>query len=136
MFLSADAVVQDDTGGQLHLADKFLNTLTPSGLAPHRLELKIGAIVMLNRNLNVKRRLCNGARLQVIAFSRRNAIHCKFINGIRKGKSVIIPRIDLKSNKGKGTVSLSIATHSHFYRHVICVKTATIPAKISVCNDD
>ena len=74
--------------------------MNPSGLAPHRLELKIGSIVMLIRNLNIREGLCNGSRLQVVGFERRNAILCQFINGAREGKKVIIPRIDLKSEKG------------------------------------
>ena len=35
-------------------------------------------------------------------FGGNNAIRCRFINGPRKGEPVVIPRIDLKSTKGKG----------------------------------
>ncbi len=42
---------------------EFLNSLTPMGMAPHSLKLKKGCCVMLLRNLNPKRGLCNGTRL-------------------------------------------------------------------------
>ena len=44
---------------------EFLQSLTPSGMPPHRLILKPGAIVMLLRNLNIKKGFCNGTRLRV-----------------------------------------------------------------------
>ena len=42
---------------------EYLNTLNPSGLPVHRLFLKYGMPLMLMRNLNPKKGLCNGTRL-------------------------------------------------------------------------
>jgi len=42
---------------------EFLNELTPSGMPYHKLNLKVGAIVLLHRNINIKRWLCNGMRI-------------------------------------------------------------------------
>lgn len=42
---------------------EFLNSITPSGMAPHVLKIKVGSIVMLLRNINMKQGLCNGTRL-------------------------------------------------------------------------
>ncbi|PWZ29467.1 ATP-dependent DNA helicase PIF1 [Zea mays] len=42
---------------------EFLNTLTPNGLHPHVLKLKIGCPVILLRNIDPVNGLCNGTRL-------------------------------------------------------------------------
>ena len=44
---------------------KFLNTLIPSGISPHKLILKVGIPIMLLKNLSPTKRLCNGTRLIV-----------------------------------------------------------------------
>ena len=54
---------------------EFLNSLTPSGMPPHRLNLKCGSIVMLLRNLSLKDGLCNGTRL-IVRVMRPNYIDC------------------------------------------------------------
>ena len=48
-MLSADEVLDDEH--QLY-SQEFLSTLTPSGLPPHDLRLKVGAPIMLLRNMN------------------------------------------------------------------------------------
>jgi hypothetical protein len=44
---------------------EFLNTLKISGIPPHILKLKIGAIIILLKNIDSRRGLCNGTRLIV-----------------------------------------------------------------------
>uniref|UniRef100_A0A0L8GR46 DNA helicase Pif1-like 2B domain-containing protein n=1 Tax=Octopus bimaculoides TaxID=37653 RepID=A0A0L8GR46_OCTBM len=44
---------------------EFINSLTPSGIPPHRLNLKVGAIVMLLRDLSISQGLCNGTSMKV-----------------------------------------------------------------------
>ncbi|TKR73497.1 hypothetical protein L596_020801 [Steinernema carpocapsae] len=46
------------------------NNITPSGLPPHQLRLKVGAEVMLLRNLNVRLSLCNGTRTHYYRYDR------------------------------------------------------------------
>ena len=61
---SADAVVDQQNG--LAVPPEYLHTLLPPGLPPHTLVLKRGIPIMLLRNLNPYRGLCNGTRLIVM----------------------------------------------------------------------
>jgi ATP-dependent DNA helicase PIF1 len=74
-----------------------LNSLNPSGTAPHELKLKKGALIMLLRNLNTNRGLCNGTRL-IVTDLKPNLIITKVLTGSNAGNIVFIPRIDLTSD--------------------------------------
>ncbi|XP_021953017.1 ATP-dependent DNA helicase PIF1-like [Folsomia candida] len=63
-------------------------------MPPHSLHLKVGAIIMLLRNLNTKRGLCNGTRL-IVKELKPNLIIAEVISGTANGRFVFIPRIDL-----------------------------------------
>ncbi|EFO97109.1 hypothetical protein CRE_30483 [Caenorhabditis remanei] len=82
----------------MHFTTEFLNKMTPSGMPPHELRLKKGAIVMLLRNLDVKNSLCNGTRFVVVEMGDR-VLQCKFVSGARQGQTVLIPRIKLNYEK-------------------------------------
>ena len=62
-YLSADSVNCDDNEETQNYPMEFLNSLTPSGMLPHCLNLKVGSIVMLLHNISLKKGLCNGTRL-------------------------------------------------------------------------
>ncbi|EYB85550.1 hypothetical protein Y032_0296g1695 [Ancylostoma ceylanicum] len=87
-----EAIHQEGDSGELY-PPEYLNTLEPSGMPPHELRLKKGAIVMLLRNLDVANGLCNGTRLKVETLG-RYVLGCRFICGEHKDKLAVIPRID------------------------------------------
>ncbi|CAJ1340604.1 unnamed protein product, partial [Effrenium voratum] len=49
----------------------FLRSLTPPSMPPHLLRLHVGSLVMLLRNIDVPRGLCNGVRCVVLAVHKR-----------------------------------------------------------------
>ncbi|EFP08202.1 hypothetical protein CRE_31575 [Caenorhabditis remanei] len=66
ILLSTDT--PDSDNGYSSADAATFELLTPSGMPPHRLRLKIGAQVVLLRNISVENGLCNGTRLTIKAF--------------------------------------------------------------------
>ncbi|CAJ0936430.1 unnamed protein product, partial [Ranitomeya imitator] len=93
-YISDDSIDPDEADDLDQYPLEFLNSLTPTGMPSHRLKLKIGTIVMLLRNVNTNKGLCNGTRLIVTALH-ANIILAKVISGSAAGNVVFIPRIDL-----------------------------------------
>ena len=71
-----------------------LNSLELTGLPAHRLELKVGAPVMVMRNLDPPT-VCNGTRM-VVKKMHRNIVECTLLTGAKAGTVVYIPRIPLE----------------------------------------
>ena len=57
IFCSADSVDQDNAASAAYTTE-FLNCLEFSGVPPHRLQLKLGCVIMLLRNLCNRDGLC------------------------------------------------------------------------------
>ncbi|KAH9570923.1 hypothetical protein CY35_02G066600 [Sphagnum magellanicum] len=77
---------------------EFLNTLQFSGIVNHKLELKMGVLILLLRNLNQSIGLCNGTRLIVKRLGQR-VIEAEIITGNNVGKRVFIPCIIMSPSR-------------------------------------
>lgn len=91
VYKSINTVIDADDA--VHFPQEFLESLDPQGFPPHLLKLKIGAVVILLRNLNPPS-LCNGTRL-VISDMRPNIIEAVILTGPAAGETTLIPRIPM-----------------------------------------
>jgi len=87
---------QDLIGNQL--PTEFLQSIDAADLPPAKLELKVGAPVMLLRNMLPPEGLCNGTRL-VVTTLRPHAIEAVILGGNFDGQKRIIPRFKLTSEE-------------------------------------
>ncbi|XP_075483707.1 uncharacterized protein LOC142523863 [Primulina tabacum] len=89
--------VEDDNHNLFQ--EEFLNSLSPSGLPPHKIILKVGSPVMLLRNVVPELGLCNGTRLLCRSLGR---IDGEIITGPHKGTRFFLHRMPLKSEDNSG----------------------------------
>lgn len=116
-YLSADSIGADEEEDmQLNITQEFLNSINVASLPPHQLNLKVGAIVILIRNLNFKKGLCNGVRL-VVQDARQNFIIARILTGEFANQTALIPKITLTSSPQDGYPFI-------IHRHQIPVKLA------------
>ncbi|XP_020157723.1 uncharacterized protein [Aegilops tauschii subsp. strangulata] len=95
IYHSFDSAEDDPYG---YCAPEFLNGLTPNGLSPHALKLKLNYPVILLRNIDPANRLCNGTRLVVRGFE-RNTIDAEIF---KRKQFRIRLSFSMKINKAQG----------------------------------
>ncbi|CEP13504.1 hypothetical protein [Parasitella parasitica] len=79
----------------MHVPVKLLNSVESGSLPPHELVLlRIGAPIILLRNLNPAAGLCNGTRL-IVRSLRNNILEATIVTGPNAGDIVYIPRIKI-----------------------------------------
>lgn len=96
-YYGIDTVVADDPDEVANYPTEFLNSLELNGLPPYALTLKVGAIVMLLRNLDSRKRLCNGTRLVVTELRQHNFKARMLSGGGDARDDIVIPRIPVTS---------------------------------------
>jgi len=89
LYSSADSVkgVED---GEDHYPVEYLNSINTGGLPPSQLRIKLGVPLMLLRNLDVGRGLCNGTRLRLVKMTNR-VLLVRIISGPFAGETAFIP---------------------------------------------
>ena len=98
-YLSADSILEDDHKEAVPV--EYLNAMNPSGISDHELSLKIGAPVMLLRNLqagpNISLR--NGTRMKIIQMMDR-ALEVEVAVGMNNGLRLFLPRVPQYDKSG------------------------------------
>jgi ATP-dependent DNA helicase PIF1 len=89
VFYNFDSVDDDERHNYPH---DFLNSITPNGLPPHELIIKINCPLILLPNLDPRSGLCNGTCLVIRAFNKR-IIDVEIVIGTHARDRVFIPRI-------------------------------------------
>jgi hypothetical protein len=95
IYHSADSLEDEGEGVQNEIPDDFLRTIDLPSVPLSELKMKIGCPLMLLRNLDPGRGLCNGTRLILLhAYSR--ILEVIILSGDHRGEKAFIPRITLK----------------------------------------
>lgn len=97
VYYSIDTNESEESEMQNLIPVEFMNSLTPDGLPPNKLTLKIGAVVMLLRNMNLSQGLCNGTRLAITKMM-NHSLCARIISGRFVGEMILLQRINLSSS--------------------------------------
>ena len=92
---SIDSCVEDDDVAKYD--SDYLNKINASGIPPHRLALKVGACIILIRNLSISDGHCNGTRCIIVHLS-KHIIKARDLGG-GFNTEIIIPRIPMLSKE-------------------------------------
>ena len=96
-YLCSDTPCQSDEQDEVQsewFTYEFLNDIKRSGIPNHKLKLKTCVPIMLLRNIDQAKGLCNGTRLQVNHLG-KNVISTTIITGKNIGDITFIPRMNL-----------------------------------------
>lgn len=96
LYVSIDEY-QQGQGDDFDVPMDVINNIESTSLPPHVLHLKVGAVVMLLRNLDVTEGQCNGTRMLVTSLA-DNYIECKILCGTSKGKRTLIPKMKMTAS--------------------------------------
>jgi len=97
-YLSSDTPCQSDEQDEIQsewFTSEFLNDIKCSGIPNHKLKLKTSVPIMLLRNIDQAKDLCNGTRLQVNHLG-KNVISTIVITSKNIGDIIFIPKTFLQ----------------------------------------
>jgi hypothetical protein len=95
IYHSADSLEDEGEGIRDDVPDDFLRSIESSSLPPSELKIKIGCPLMLLRNLDPGKGLCNGTRMILLQAYPR-ILEVLIIGNDHHGEKAFIPRITLK----------------------------------------
>ncbi|XP_062100312.1 uncharacterized protein LOC133806203 [Humulus lupulus] len=85
---------------------EFLHNLKINGIPNYDIRLKEGALIMLLRNLNQTKGLCNGTRL-IVTHLGKLSIRGDIIYGTNIGQNITIPKIIMSPNESRWPFKLN-----------------------------
>nr|GEY81439.1 hypothetical protein [Tanacetum cinerariifolium] len=98
VYYSSDSICEsegvDNTYTESLYSHEVLNGLKLSGIPNHILALKVGAPVMLLRNIDQTAGLCNGTRLRILKLG-EHVIEAQIMTGTNVGHTTVIPCLKL-----------------------------------------
>ena len=89
--------VPDDAAVAEPFAVEYLQSISLASIPPSCLRLKIGAPLILIRNLSPREGLCNGTRMRVLGI-RRTCLQVAILGGTFDGMIRLLPRIKLTTS--------------------------------------
>eukprot|EP00794_Sanderia_malayensis_P014510 gene14510-biopygen11614 len=105
-YLSIDTVQTDDPEEAAAYPMEFLNAQTPGGMPLHSLQLKVGTTIILLRNIEPAKGLCNGTRL-IVRDLKQHIITAEIITTQNKGQYVMLPRITMTCQDSSLPISMA-----------------------------
>ncbi|XP_022032408.1 uncharacterized protein LOC110933497 [Helianthus annuus] len=109
VYFSSDSLCQSEEESELNMAlfpPDVLNNLRLSRLPNHKLVLKVGALVMLLRNIDHANGLYNGTRLQITKLG-KVVIEAKIITGTNISHHTLISRLKMTPSDKRIPVKIS-----------------------------
>jgi len=100
-FYSAESTDADDINGYEAFPREYLQEINLPDFPPSMLELKVGAPVMLLRDLDPSKGFCNGTRLVIKKLIGRYVMFVQILTGNFKGNDCLLPRIPFHSHQGE-----------------------------------
>ena len=90
---SFDKQLTDENEKPLDVPIEFINDELPTGYPQHDLQLKLGTIVIVLRNLSTHQGIVNSTR-GIVTFLGKNVIQLKVLTGSMAGEEILLPRFE------------------------------------------
>jgi hypothetical protein len=105
IYHSADTLEDEGEGIPNDIPEDFLRSIEPASLPLSELKMKIGCPLMLLRNLDPGKGLCNGTRM-ILLHAYARVLEVIIISGDHRGEKAFIPRITLKPSSRQYSFTL------------------------------